>query len=148
LGRGRLGWRCCGDRWRRSGFWRGRSGDGRWSDDGGWAWRCGFGCSLCLLALENRFEGVARFRDFGKVELWLVVDGLSGRSTALAAVLEVVPDPFGLVGFDGAGMGLSGNADCFERIQNWPALDFQFSCQIVDSNFAHPSLFVFAPLRA
>jgi len=50
-------------------------------------------------------------------------------------------DPFGLVGFDGAGVGLSGHADCFERVQDWPALDFQFPCQIVDSNFAHPSLF-------
>jgi hypothetical protein len=45
-------------------------------------------------------------------------------------------------------MGLSGHADCFERVQDWPALDFQFPCQIVDSNFAHPSLFVFAALRA
>jgi hypothetical protein len=38
-------------------------------------------------------------------------------------------------------MGLSGHADCFKRVEDWPALDFQFSCQIVDSNFAHPSLF-------
>ena len=44
-------------------------------------------------------------------------------------------------------MGLSGHADCFERVQNWPALYFQFPCQIVDSNFAHPSLFVLAALR-
>jgi hypothetical protein len=73
---------------------------------------------------------------------------LSGRGAASAAVFEVVPDPFGLVGFDGAGMGLSGYADGFEGVQDWPALDFQFPCQIVDSNFAHPFLFVFASLRA
>ena len=73
----------------------------------------------------------------------LVSAGCLARSAALAAVLEVLPDLFGLVGFDGAGVGLSGHADCFERVQDWPALDFQFSCQIVDSNFAHPSLFGF-----
>jgi hypothetical protein len=38
-------------------------------------------------------------------------------------------------------VSLSGYADCFKRVQDWPAFDFQFSCQIVDSNFAHPSLF-------
>ena len=38
-------------------------------------------------------------------------------------------------------MGLSRHANCFERVQNRPALYFQFSCQIVNSNFAHPSLF-------
>ncbi len=42
-------------------------------------------------------------------------------------------------------MGLSCDADRFERVQNWPALYFQFPCQIVDSNFAHPSLFVLLP---
>ncbi len=56
---------------------------------------------------------------------------------------EVLADLLCLVGLDGAGVGLSGYADCFERIQNRPALDFQFPRQIVDSNFAHPSLFVF-----
>ena len=70
---------------------------------------------------------------------------LPARRAAFAAVLEVLPDPFGLVGFDGAGVGLSRHADCFERVQNWPALYFQFPCQIVDSNFAHPSLFALLP---
>jgi hypothetical protein len=117
-------------------------------DYSGGAWRRGFGCGLGLLALEDGFEGVAGLGDLGEVKLRLRVDRLPACSAALAAVLEVVPDPFGLVGFDGAGMGLSGHADCFERVQDWPALDFQFPCQIVNANFAHPSLFVFAALRA
>jgi hypothetical protein len=101
-----------------------------------------------MLALEDGFESVAGLGDLGEVELRLCLDRLPACSAAPAAVLEVLPDPFGLVGFDGAGMGLSGHADCFKRVQDWPALYFQFPCQIVDSNFAHPSLFVFAALRA
>jgi hypothetical protein len=66
---------------------------------------------------------------------------LFGRRAAFAAIFKVVPDPFGLVGFDGAGVGLPGYADCFERIEDWPAFDFQFSRQIINSNFTHPSLF-------
>jgi hypothetical protein len=125
-----------------------RSGDGdrRRRDDGGWARRRCLGCGLGLLALEDGFEGIAGLGDLGEVELRLIVSRRLGRSAALAAVFEVLPDPFGLVGFDGAGMGLSGHADCFERVQDWPAFHFQFPCQIVDSNFAHPSLF--ASLRA
>jgi hypothetical protein len=110
-------------------------------DHGGWARRRRFGCGLGLLALKDGFKRIAGLGDLGEVELRFVVGRRLSRSAALAAVLEVLPDPFGLVGFDGAGMGLSGHADCFERVQNWPALHFQFPCQIVDSNFAHPSLF-------
>jgi hypothetical protein len=109
--------------------------------DCGWARRRGFRCGFGLLALEDGFERVAGLGDLGEVELRFVVDGLPACGAASAAVLEVLPDPFGLVGFDRAGVGLSGHADCFERVQNWPALYFQFPCQIVDSNFAHPSLF-------
>jgi len=39
-----------------------------------------------------------------------------------------------------------GDAHRYQGIENRFALDFQFPCKIVDSNFAHPSLFV--PLRA
>jgi hypothetical protein len=101
----------------------------------------GSGSGLGLLALEDGFEGIAGLGDLGEVKLRPVIGWRFGRSAASAAVPEVLPDPFGLVGFDGAGMGLSRHADCFKRIQNRPAFDFQFPCQIVDSNFAHPSLF-------
>jgi hypothetical protein len=52
---------------------------------------------------------------------------------------------FSLIRFNGAGMGLAGHANCFKRIQNRTALHFQFACQIVDSYFAHPSLFLGIP---
>ena len=35
------------------------------------------------------------------------------------------------------------DANRCESVQNGLALYFQFACQIVDSNFAHPSLFYF-----
>jgi hypothetical protein len=124
----------CGWSWR-------CSGDGGGDDSGGARRRGGLCGGFGLLALEDGFEGVAGFGDLGEVELRLALDGGPARRAALAAILEILPDPFGLVGFDGAGVGLSGYADCFERIQNRPAFDFQFPCQIVDSNFAHPSLF-------
>jgi hypothetical protein len=38
-------------------------------------------------------------------------------------------------------MRLSRHADRFKRIQNGLALYFQFSCQIVNANLRHPSLF-------
>ena len=137
----------CGCRGRRScggdpgGCRRGYRDGGRRRDNGGRARRRGFGCGFGLLALEDGFEGVAGFRDLGEVKLRLVVGRLPACGAASAAVPEILPDPFGLVGLDGAGVGLSGHADCFERVQDWPALDFQFSCQIVNSNFVHPSLF-------
>jgi hypothetical protein len=40
-----------------------------------------------------------------------------------------------------------GDADCSERFQNGIALYFQFTRQIIDSNFTHPSLFVLRTLR-
>jgi hypothetical protein len=114
---------------------------GRSGNDGGRTGRRGFRCRLCLFALEDGFEGVAGLGDLGEVKFRLGIGGGFGRGAAFAAVLEVLPDPFGLVGFDGTGVGLSGDSDCFECVQDRPAFYFQFSCQIVDSNFAHPSLF-------
>jgi hypothetical protein len=114
---------------------------GRSGNDGSRTGRRGFCCGICLFALEDGFESVTGFGDLGEVKFRLGLGDGFGRGAALAAVFEVLPDPFGLVGFDGAGVGLSSHADCFERVQDRPAFDFQFSCQIVNSNFAHPSLF-------
>jgi hypothetical protein len=48
----------------------------------------------------------------------------------------------GFILFDGAGVRLFlGDAHRFECIENGVALDFQFSCQVVDANFAHLFLF-------
>jgi hypothetical protein len=62
-----------------------------------------------------------------------------GRRVA-AITAEVGAHALCLVLIDGTGVGLAGDADSLERIENRPALDFQFACQIVDSNFVHPSL--------
>jgi hypothetical protein len=65
----------------------------------------------------------------------------SGRARATA--LEVTAHLLGFIFFDGAGVGLFlGDADRFQSIQDGVALLFEFTCKIVDSNFAHWSFFV------
>ncbi len=94
-----------------------------------------------LLALQNRLHHVARLRHLRQIELRLGFNcGLRRRRTAAAAV-EVVPYPLCLVALNRTGVRLSRNPDRFKRIENRPALYFQFPRQIINSNFAHPSLF-------
>jgi hypothetical protein len=104
----------------------------------GW---CSLDGSFGLLALEDRLQRIARLRDLRQIKLRLSLNRLTASATASSTVLEIFPDLLGLVGFNRTGVGLSGHANRFERVQNWPALYFQFTCQIIDSNFAHPSLF-------
>jgi hypothetical protein len=50
-------------------------------------------------------------------------------------------DLLGLVLFERAGMGLLlGDTHLRKNIENGFAFDFQLSCQIVNSNLAHPPL--------
>ena len=98
--------------------------------------RRGFG----LLALEDCLKRVAGLGDVLEIEARPGFDGGLGGGGAAAAA-EVGAYPLRLVFLDGTGVGLSRNANCFQRIENRPAFYFQFSRQIVDSNFAHPSLF-------
>jgi hypothetical protein len=94
-----------------------------------------------VAALDDRAHGVAGLGGVGQVDPGLVLDRRPlGAAAATAAVLEVGANPVGLIGFDGTGVGLSGHADGFKRIEDGPALYFQFARQIVDSNFGHPSL--------
>jgi hypothetical protein len=59
------------------------------------------------------------------------------------AALEVAAHLLGFIFFDGAGVRLFlGDADRFQSIQDGVALLFEFSCKIVDSNFAHCSFFM------
>jgi hypothetical protein len=102
---------------------------------------------LGVAALEDGAHGVAGLGHSGKVDGGLVCAGLRLRGGGAAVALEVRTDTLGLILFDGARVRLAGDADGLERIENGPALYFQFACQIVDSNFAHPSLLCF-PLRA
>ena len=140
-------WRCRGWRRRRRCCCNSR-GDGgcghggRRCDNrcGGTRWG-GLDGGLGLLALEDCLERVAWLRYLREVELGLCIGGRSVCADAAASAVEIGADLLGLVGLNGAGVRLAGNADGFEGIQNRPALYFQFSCQIVNSNFAHPSLF-------
>jgi hypothetical protein len=96
---------------------------------------------LGLLALQDGAESVAGLGDLGQVEGGPGFGGGFGRGAAAIAA-EVGANAFRLVFVDGAGVRFAGHTDGFERIEDGPALNFQFSCQIVDSNFVHPSLFV------
>jgi hypothetical protein len=57
----------------------------------------------------------------------------------LRRAAQVCSNFFGFVFFERAGVSLFlGDSDNREHIQNGFALDFQFSCEIVDSNLTHP----------
>ena len=97
---------------------------------------------LGLLAFEDCLQGIAGLGDLGQVELRPVVGRWPRRTYAARSAGEVTADLLRLVDFDRAGVRLLfGDANRRERVQNGLALYFQFACQIVDSNFAHPSLF-------
>jgi hypothetical protein len=117
-------------------------GTGRGHGDGGpLQLRRGLRGGLGTLPLEDGAKRVAGLRDMRQIEPGLSFYG-GASASATAPGLEVVAYSFGLVDIDGTGVRLSGHADRFQRIQNRLALYFQFSCQIVDSNLGHPSLFV------
>jgi hypothetical protein len=83
----------------------------------------------------------------GEIELRLGFRLRLARHTARALALEVAAHLLGLIGLDRTGVRLAlGHANRRQSVQDGPALDLQFACQIIDSNFAHPSLF--RPLRA
>jgi hypothetical protein len=103
--------------------------------------RCGLRGGLGALALQNGAQRIARLGDMRQVEFRLGF-GSGARTSTAATRLEVVAYSFGLVGVDRTGVRLSGHANRFQRIQNRLALYFQFSCQIVNSNLGHPSLFI------
>jgi hypothetical protein len=109
--------------------------------DGRGTRRRSLGCGLSLLALEDGLERVARLGDLGEIKLRLDLGLLLACARGAASTIEIAAHLLGLIGFDRAGVCLSSNADRFKRIENRPALYFKFSCQIVNSNFAHPSLF-------
>ena len=121
----------------------------------GWrGWRCRWTARRVarllfrLLARQDRLHRVARLGDVGQIEGRLGLHLRLGRGTAAAALAtQVVPYLFGLIGLDRAGVRLRlGDANRRQSVQDGLALDFQLSCKIVDSNFAHPSLFV-SPAR-
>ena len=114
---------------------------GRDDGDCGARRRSSLGGGLGLLALEDGLERVAGLGDVLEVEASAWLHAGAGAHGLRLPPLEVGAYFLGFVVLDGAGVRLSGHADRFQRIQNRLALYFQFSCQIVNANFAHPSLF-------
>ncbi|MCU1321684.1 MAG: hypothetical protein JWM43_1333 [Acidobacteriaceae bacterium] len=104
-------------------------------------WRRIAGVLFSLLALQNCLQGVSGLGDLGQVKPRLGIRRRSARGRTTASAVEVSADPFRLVGLDRTGVRLTRYPERLERIENRPALYFQFTCQIIDSNFAHPSLF-------
>jgi hypothetical protein len=100
-----------------------------------------------LLPFQDRLQSVTGLGDMGEVERSLRLHWRLARRAAAAPVLEVVAHLLRFTGFDGAGVRLLlSHANCRQSVQNGPALDFKFPCEIIDSNFAHPSLFI-SPAR-
>ncbi len=152
-GRSRGSWDGSTNHWRRyRKCWAGvagrRSRRGRSYRNGGARWwrvlRGGFG----LFALKNRLQRVTGLRHLRKVEAGRCGDRPRGGSLA-SATLEISADFLRLIFFDGAGVRLFfGDANRNQSIQDRLALDFQFSCKIVDSNFAHLSFVCFSYVSA
>ena len=95
---------------------------------------------LSLFAFENRTHRVAGLGDAGEIEARLGLNRRTSRSRRSAAALEVAANTLRLILVDRARVGLASHTQRLERIQNRPALYFQFPCQIVNAYFTHPSL--------
>ncbi len=100
---------------------------------------------LCLL-LPKKIQNIARLGDVRKINLGFdFVTVMAGGALWLGSgvrfplPLEVSTHLVRFVILQRTGMGLFlGDTDCCKHIENRPALDFQLSSQIVDSNLAHP----------
>ncbi len=95
--------------------------------------------------LQHGLHHIARLGDTRQVDLRLRLRGCSlfrpGRGAFHASAVEERAYPLRLIVFQRTGMGLLlAHADLRQRVKNLFALDFQFACQIVDSNFTHPPL--------
>jgi hypothetical protein len=100
------------------------------------------GGELGVAAFEDGASRISGLGDVAEVEGRLGSRG--GPSLAARrGVLEVLAHTLGLIFVDGTGVRLAAHSDGFKRIENGSALHFQFTRQIVDSNFVHPSLFRF-----
>jgi hypothetical protein len=96
--------------------------------------------------LGESLQHIAGTGNVGEVDLRLDAIALARRgpgtrAVALSLFLEMGTHFFRFVGFERAGMRLlGGDAGHNQGIQNRLALYFQLSCQIVNSNLAHPPL--------
>jgi hypothetical protein len=99
---------------------------------------------LFLFARENGFERVSGLGDLREINLGLKALGCTRRTCrGTRPAAKMGADLFRFVVFNGAGVGhfRVTKAHLCQQIQNLPALDLYFACQIVDSNLTHPPLF-------
>jgi hypothetical protein len=89
---------------------RGRRRSGNNSSRTGWS---SLGGGFGLLALEDRLERVAGLRDLGEIKLRLDLGWLPTGARGTVAAVEIATHLLRLIGFDGAGVRLSCNADRF-----------------------------------
>ncbi len=93
---------------------------------------------------QNFAHGIARLRHLRPVNLRLlpVAAGITLRvGTSTESPLQIGAHTFGLIAFERTRMGLLfGYANRGQSIQDLPTLDFQFTRQIINSNFTHPPL--------
>jgi len=117
--------------------WR-RSHNRRTSHD-----RRGCPCrSLGLLALQNRLQRIAGLGDLRQIKLRLCLHSSPVPRATRTTAAHIAANFIGFIELDGARVCLLFcDANCGKSIQDLFTLHFQFACQIVDSNFAHPSLF-------
>jgi len=114
-------------------------------NDRGTGWRRRSGWSLLLTDGGQHISGP---RDVRQVNLCLDLVGGWPARTCLCSRLGFccrTPQPpphfFGFMFFQRTGVSfLLGYSDFRKHIENGFTLNFQFSCQIINSNFAHPTL--------
>jgi hypothetical protein len=96
---------------------------------------------LRLGLLRDRLQHIARLGDVRQVDLGLEfihrrTAARTTRSTGLAVLLVVVFDLLGLIDLDGARVCLLlGNSDLAKNVEDHLALNLEFACQIIDSDF-------------
>jgi hypothetical protein len=101
----------------------------------------------CFLLLSYGLENIARAGNMGQINLRLDFLFAARRVSWPGQVrrgfrrpTEVGSHFFSFVFFERAGVSLLlGDSGKREHIQNGFALNFQFSCKIVDSNLTHPA---------
>jgi hypothetical protein len=101
----------------------------------------------CFLLLSYGLENIARAGNMGQINLrldfWFAARRVSWPGQVRRGFrrpTEVGSHFFSFVFFERAGVSLLlGDSGKREHIQNGFALNFQFSCKIVDSNLTHPA---------
>jgi len=100
-----------------------------------------------LLLLNDCLQGVAGFGDLRQVDLGALLflrdPGARFTTSALVLLQDVLAYANGLIFLDGAGVRLLlGDTDLGQHLEDGPALYFQLSSQIINSNLHPPVCFL------